>query len=570
MRKDPLPSPVGNLFSTILLLLLLLWLSDHVSAASLPCASSSIPVASIFGAQVLNLTAIPTSDWQNISNNNICLITVALTHPGTGDLVRNTYAFPDPQAHPWNNIFLGIGGGGFSAGTLTAGAIYTAQGYAIGSTDAGIPASGAQDASPWALLSPGNPNLPLLTNFARRSLHDMTIMGQALAASFYGARVARSYWVGCSTGGRQGLVLAEYYPGLYDGIVANAPAIQWNDFTLAQFWPFVVQNIERYTAPPCELAWVVSSLIEACDGLDGVVDGVISAPALCNTQAQSLVGQSYVCEDDSSQSTFSAKAADVVDKILAGPQTPENATLWWGLIKGANFTAIVPNIAGDASAQPFAIGDSWVRAFIAKDLAYNSRNISYAEFADIFLQGHLQYDSLMGSASPNLLPFKRRGGRIITWQGLADGTINPQGTMFYYQKIQALDPDVAGFYRQFYSPGVGHCGGGTGVMPTAQLDQLRAWVENGTAPETLSAGSTYAVGASSSAVVGTENVRFLNLCPWPAVNMFKGSGDLNAADSWGCAQNTGWEDFQNALNPRNYSIVGGPGWYGSSFDDVEI
>ncbi|KAJ4421300.1 hypothetical protein N0V82_003810 [Gnomoniopsis sp. IMI 355080] len=555
---------------SILFPTLLLWLSDRVSAASLTCTGASIPTPSIFGSEVLNITAIPTANWQNISNNDICLITVTLTHPGTGDAVRNTYAFPGPQAQSWNNIFLGIGGGGFSAGTLTAGAPYTAQGYAIGSTDAGIPASGAQDASPWALLSPGNPNLPLLTNFARRSLHDMTVIGQTLAASFYGTSVARSYWYGCSTGGRQGLVLAEYYPGLYDGIIANAPAVQWNDFTLAQMWPFVVQIVEGYTAPPCELAWVVSNLIQACDGLDGLVDGMISAPALCNFQAQSLVGKSYVCEDNGSALTFSVKAAEVVDKILAGPQTPEGATLWWGLIRGANFTAVVPNIAGNPSAQPFAIADSWIRGFIAKDLAFNTRNISYTEFADIFLQGHLQYDSLMGSASPNLLPFKRRGGKIITWQGLADGTINPQGTMFYYQKVLALDADAAGFYRQFYSPGVGHCGGGTGVEPTAQLEQLRAWAENGTAPDTLRAASTYPVNASSSAVVGSGNVRFLDLCPWPGVNKYKGSGDPAVADSWECAVNTGWEDFNTSLNAENYSIVGGPGWYGSSFDSVEI
>lgn len=404
----------------------------------------------------------------------------------------------------------------------------------------------------------------------------MTVLGQALAATFYGASVARSYWDGCSTGGREGLALAEYYPGLYDGVVANAPAIQWNDFTMAQMWPFVVQNVEGYTALPCELAWVVSSLVEACDGLDGLVDGIISAPALCTLQAQSLVGKSYVCTDDdddddgSSTRTFSAKAAEVVDKILAGPQTPEGQMLWWGLIRGANFTAVVPNIAGNASAQPFTIADSWIRGFIAKDLAFNTRNISYAQFADIFLQGHLQYDSLLGSASPNLLPFKRRGGKIITWQGLADGTINPQGTMFYYQKVLALDADAAGFYRQFYSPNVGHCGSGTGVLPTAQLEQLRAWVENGSAPDTLSAGSMYPVNASSSAVVGSENVRFLDLCPWPAVNKYKGGGDPAVADSWECAINTGWENFETSLNPENYSIVGGPGWYGSSFGNVEI
>jgi len=71
----------------------------------------------------------------------------------------------------------------------------------------------------------------------------------------------------------------------------------------------------------------------------------------------------------------------------------------------------------------------------------------------MFLQGHLQYDSIIGDASPDLRPFKRHGGKMITWQGLADGTINPQGTQLYYQKVMALDPSAADFYRQFYSAG---------------------------------------------------------------------------------------------------------------------
>jgi len=141
--------------------------------------------------------------------------------------------------------------------------------------------------------------------------------------------------------------------------------------------------------------------------------------------------------------------------------------------------------------------------------------------------------------------------------------------MLYYQKVLAIDPSAHDFYRQFYSPGIGHCGGGTGVVPINPIGQLRAWVENGTAPEYLYSGSPYTVNASSSAVVNGTNVRFMNLCQYPLVNKYKGSGDPGMASSYTCASNTGWLDFPGPSG-TNYSCVGGPGWYATSFPTIEI
>lgn len=158
---------------------------------------------------------------------------------------------------------------------------------------------------------------------------------------------------------------------------------------------------------------------------------------------------------------------------------------------------------------------------------------------------------------------------MITWQGLADQLIMPSGTQLYYKKVLALDPSAHDFYRQFFSPGVGHCGGGTGVMPIDPIGQLRAWVENGTAPETLHAGSVYPVNASTAAVVGDENVKFVDLCPYPQVSKYKGSGNPALASSYACAADDGWLNF-GGPSGSNYSCVGGPGWYGQSFPVVEI
>lgn len=341
------------------------------------------PLPTIFGVQILNITATAISNWQNVTANDVCHITITLTHPGTNDRVHNDYMLP--LSSPWNHIFLGIGGGGFAAGAITEGAPYTPQGYAVGATDAGLPVdapNSSQTAAAWALHSPGNVDDHLLLNFARRSLHDMTVVGKAIAAQFYGVeKVERAYWSGCSTGGRQGMMLAQYYPGDYDGILADAPAMQWNDFLIGMQWPFTAQNVEGYTVPPCEFDFVAKETVKACDALDGLVDGLISAPALCKFSAQSLVGQTYVCSDDGSTRTFAQTAANIVDSIWAGTRTPEGDLLWYGLPRGSNFSGQAPNIAGNDTAQPFAISDSWIKGFVAKDLDFDTSNVSYAELA---------------------------------------------------------------------------------------------------------------------------------------------------------------------------------------------
>jgi hypothetical protein len=200
------------------------------SRATGACSAEVISKPSIVGAEVTSLTATVQNNFGSITGNNICFVTVTITHPGTGDNVTNWVALP---LTGWNGVFLGIGGGGYSAGNPANLAPVSAKGYSAVSTDAGHTPNTtlSADASPWALISPGNVNQYLLLDFARQSYHDMTIIGKAVTQSFYGSAAKHSYWQGCSTGGRQGLVMAQYYPDDYDGIVANAPAIQWNDFT---------------------------------------------------------------------------------------------------------------------------------------------------------------------------------------------------------------------------------------------------------------------------------------------------------------------------------------------------
>lgn len=140
-----------------------------------------------------------------------------------------------------------------------------------------------------------------------------------------------------------------------------------------------MQNNEGYAPSPSEFQAAVAAVTAACDGLDGFLDGIISAPALCDFTAQRLVGSDLTCSG-ASNCTFSQQAADVIDKIWQGPRTPEGEFLWYGLPKGANFSALAPNLANSSEPQPFLISDSWFRGFLAKDLNFSTANVSYTEF----------------------------------------------------------------------------------------------------------------------------------------------------------------------------------------------
>ena len=348
------------------------------------CESSSFRNISAFGTQVLNVTANTVAEYGGLPGNEVCQVTISLTHPGAGDVVQNFYALPST----WNERFLGIGGGGFAAVDMLDMPGQAVLGYACGGTDAGHNTSDAtsSNASDWALVSPGVVNQDLLLNFAHRSYHDMTAMGKQLTETFYGKPIEYSYWSGCSTGGRQGLANAQYYPGDYDGILAEAPAIQWNDFLPAELWPYVVQNVENYTVSACEFDTALEAAIKACDGLDGVQDGVIAALGLCDFKAQTIIGNEYSCGDNGTTAEFSETAAKVIDLMWQGPITGDGEKLWYGLARGANFSGLSPQAEEDETGpQPFEIAASWAKNFIAKDKTYDLRSIAYANFSSKFL-----------------------------------------------------------------------------------------------------------------------------------------------------------------------------------------
>ncbi|KAI0803634.1 putative feruloyl esterase [Xylaria sp. FL0064] len=317
------------------------------------CVPATFNLSGIFGLEVRHLYATLVTNYSasvpaifrytqpdvELSNATFCNITVSYTHPGQNDKVYTEAWLPTDN---WNGRFQAVGGGGYAAGRFyisyvaMEGAI--ADGYATITTDAGL--GDSMDPSTWALLSPGNVDLYDLQNLGSVSLSDEAEIGRSLIKSFYGKGPEFSYWNGCSQGGRQGLMLAQRYPTLYDGIAAGAPAINWNKQLATAQWPQQFMNIIDSYPYGCELDAITAAAISVCDGLDGFVDGIIAEVDACLTSFSpfQLVGAYINCTEADGMTPISSTAAKVVNATWGGPYTATGKPLWYGLNPGADIT----------------------------------------------------------------------------------------------------------------------------------------------------------------------------------------------------------------------------------------
>jgi hypothetical protein len=498
-----------------LLPLLALVVLARPAAATTGTTCDTVPAPAVPGAQVLSVSGVERHDYTvppgPFNPDPItglpafCDVVVKLTHPGANDVVAVQVWLP---LSAWNGRFQGTGGGGFAAGLfgpLLAQALF--GGYASASTDAGVPVD-LFDPSSWA----DDPEL--VKNFASRSLHDMAVVGKAVTAAFYGRPANYSYWNGCSTGGRQGLMSAQRYPTDYDGILAAAPAINWTKFIPAELWPQVVMNELDNHPTQCELEAFNTAATAACDTLDKVPDGIISSPAQCHYNPYDLVGTKVMCEGQ--EVTISQADAAVVAKIWKGPG------VWSGLPRGTPFWGVANTTPDGTAGIPFPVSEHWTKYFVLKDPALDISTLTYADWYRVFAQSQAEYAKLIDTSNPNLTAFRAAGGKMLTWHGEADEVIFPSGTTDYWRRVETATPGrTEDFYRLFMAPGAGHCFGGKGPNPVDPLAAVVDWVEKNKAPETLPARSETATR---------------DLCQYPLVSRYKGTGNPNEASSYRCAR----------------------------------
>jgi hypothetical protein len=294
------------------------------------CNNESLSAPTILGTEIINIQAAPVTDFSTKSvamaawtksefhGLDFCNVTVQYAHPGYDDSVTVTLLLP--QEDTWNGNFMGVGGGGWSA---TMGNLMTIPGvdagYSVATTNAGVLTNGFSSAG-WALLSPGNPDIGRLDIFASRALHEMTVIGKSVTEQYYAQAAAYAYWVGCSQGGRQGLMSAQRYPEDYNGIAALAPAVNWGQFFPAMHWAHQVMHELDYYPSPCEVNAFMAAAVEACDELDGIADGVISSDE-CAFNPFALVGQTFDC--GGTDTAFTKNGASVMEAAWEGPRSAD-------------------------------------------------------------------------------------------------------------------------------------------------------------------------------------------------------------------------------------------------------
>ncbi len=456
-----------------------------------------------------------------------------------------------PMNGAWNGRWESVGGGVY-VGSVTVPLQAIQAGYAAAATDTGH--AGGRPGVPippldgsFGMLKPGAPNTALQRDFAYRSEHLMAVVGKQLVEAFYGRPPQYSYWNGCSTGGRQGLRMAQDYPGDYDGILAGAPAIHWDRFQAAMLWYPMVALREnggpigggdiRVLMAKYRLA--TARAVEACDALDGVRDGVIDDPRRCD----------YLASRDSQITLASCKADDpkcltpteakVIDESWEGPlvcpnggtscKVPDVASrkldgkgpmrLWYGQQRGADLTAL-------GGIGPFPVAVEQARFWVYFDPNWDWHQLDYDNFLAFFRDTVQRVGPLMASDKPDLSSFRRHGGKLVLWHGWADQLIDPQGTIDYYDRVVRRMGGLSRtqqFARLFMAPGVEHCGRGDGPQPQHLFEAVVNWVEKGTAPETILA---------SKPIPGGKRTR--PLCPYPAEARWNGSGSSDDAANFSC------------------------------------
>jgi hypothetical protein len=451
------------------------------------------------------------------NNPAVCRVTAITTHPPAPDKIRIWVAIPTSN---WNGRFVGTGGGGLVGGNPAGVNQPAAQGFAAGATDGGHEGGSGT----FALDANGRLNWEAIRNFAHVGIHEMTVTGKALTQAMYGVAPKFSYFNGCSTGGRQGLMEAQRYPQDYNGILSAAPAINWNRFHVQHLWGPVVMNTANNPVASCKLAAATAAAIAACDGIDGVKDGVIEDPKRCTYDPKPLVGTSA-----GECGTFSDADVNVIRKLWEGPRREDGTVLWYGLARGADLNALWSSRGTPLRPAPFGITMDWFRYFLTQDPKFDGNTVTPAGYERLWEQSVEQYGIVIGTDNPDLTAFRDHGGKAIVWHGWADQLITAEGSIDYYTRVQQQmggAKKTSEFIRLFMAPGVGHCAGGAGPAPTNQLDSLLSWVEDGKAPETLLASRRDQGGAVT---------RSRPLCQYPLVAKYKGSGSTDEAANFVCS-----------------------------------
>lgn len=429
----------------------------------------------------------------------------------------------------WNGRFLFQGGGGLDGVLLPAvGNIANSaqppaitRGYAIVTTDGGH--RGSPIDATFGLDQQAR------TDYAYNALDKVTTEAKRLLNVYYGADPTYSYFLGCSNGGRQGLVASQRLPLEFDGIVAGDPAMSfsrlalgevWNMRTLARIAPKDVDGRPIYARAfsDSDLKLVRDGVLKRCDALDGLADGLINDWQGCRFEPRELM-----CKASKNDQCLSKDQVEVLHELMEGPKTkagqyvygPFNydtgisSSAWRGMKLGTSQTG-QPN-----SADSFlGLGQFRYLQLTPPDPEWDPLTpYDVDEMVD-----RIRHQGGMGDGDSPLLSTFVRKGKMIVYNGLSDqGMSTPHIARWYEAMLDATGPAARDSVRLFAVPGMLHCAGGEATDNFEMLDAITAWVERGQAPDRVIASGTALPGVTRP------------LCPYPLVARYKGGDEADAA-----------------------------------------
>jgi feruloyl esterase len=404
-----------------------------------------------------------------------------------------------PKGEAWNGKFVQVGNGGF-AGQVPSRAIaaMAARGYAAAGTDDGHESRDGTSGA-WAL---GHPEK--LVDFGWRALKETTGVSKALIARQKGLQAKRSYFVGCSDGGREALMEAQRFPDDFDGVVAGAPANYMSDlFGISAAQQQALAAPGGYLDAP-QLALLQKAALDQCAG----GGPFIRDPAACHFdpgKLQCRKGQAEGCltapQVRSARAMYEGRRDPRTGKIAFpgfSPGAEARPGSWSTWITGADEAAHTRALGYNFSANAF------------KDFAFGDPSFDFLKMnlGAEFDRARAKMSPIIDAENPNLSAFKKHGGKLIQYHGWNDPAIPPRSSIRYYEDVRHTMGDPSGFYRLYLVPGMLHCGGGPGPGDVDWLSVLDGWVTQGRAPAALEAKA----GRNPQAAAASQT-----LCPYPAV-----------------------------------------------------
>jgi len=467
----------------------------------------------------------------------------------------------------WNGRFY-MGGGGGTNGTLVDPTSRLAQGYATIGTDGGhdnatntVPTAGGTAAF--------GADYQARVDFAYNAYDQVTQVGKALVDWFYKQAPKYSYFVGCSEGGREAMLMTQRFPSHYDGVVAGAPVLHIPLGPLAGLYttklfaglaqrsglafpngdPAIVK-----TYSDTDLLLFRNAVLGACDSLDGLADGIVDNQPACTPAVVSAKLAEVQCTGSKGDSCLSADQIDTMKQAYAGAVNSQGTQLysdwqWDGGIGGLNGTTYNPSwrswwLGSYASTTNNAIKLNFATA---EAVIYTTPPLVPISTADS-LTYSLNYNfdtepiklftttaaypqstaSMTFTDALDLARFKSRGGKMMMYQGSSDSSVSIKDTLRWYDAMNLqMGSNAQDFARMYVVPGMAHCSGGPGTDSFDMLPQLVEWVEKGVAPDSVVAT------ASNPGYFGVSS-RTRPLCPYPKQTRYKGSGDINDAANFTC------------------------------------